>query len=449
MELRWCSGCRRRRSGAALRFRLHLISEVVNCVYGKITFIENQVADDLVETEEFESHYYHQSLPQLQVCSTLVRGVTDNCNGAWILLFLSNCHSTSVNSFSWTSSIIREFNSASVSLIQMKHHGQERENEDGLGVDREQRATAAIQPLFLEGSQVMDNQHKRIALFYNVTTPQDLQILKPEEIEADNMVISFQGEWQVIPAENIVAAFQGFKGAVLAVSTSSTDAQVFLEALEQGLDGVVLKVDSLEEIIRLKGYFDRRNANCTRLELTRATISKVEVVGMGDRVCVDLCSLMSPGEGLLVGSFARGLFLVHSECLETNYIASRPFRVNAGPVHAYVAVPGGKTSYLSELCAGKEVLVVDQKGSWRTATVGRVKIESRPLILVEAKEGDETYNIFLQNAETVGLICPGRDDNAKTVVPVTSLKVGDEVLLRKQGGARHTGIEIAEFIVEK
>lgn len=32
---------------------------------------------------------------------------------------------------------------------------------------------------------------------------------------------------------------------------------------------------------------------------------------------------------LQVGSFARGLFLVHSECLESNYIASRPFRVNA------------------------------------------------------------------------------------------------------------------------
>jgi 3-dehydroquinate synthase class II len=34
--------------------------------------------------------------------------------------------------------------------------------------------------------------------------------------------------------------------------------------------------------------------------LTKATVSKVEVVGMGDRVCVDLCSMMRPGEGLLV-----------------------------------------------------------------------------------------------------------------------------------------------------
>lgn len=36
----------------------------------------------------------------------------------------------------------------------------------------------------------------------------------------------------------------------------------------------------------------------------------------------------------------------------------------------------------------------------------------------------------------------------KTAIPVTSLKVGDEVMLRVQGGARHTGIEIQEFVVE-
>ena len=54
-------------------------------------------------------------------------------------------------------------------------------------------------------------------------------------------------------------------------------------------------------------------------------------------------------------------------------------------MHAYVTVPGGKTSYLSELRSGKEIIVVDQHGLCRTAIVGRVKIESRPLILVEAK----------------------------------------------------------------
>ncbi|KAK1549257.1 hypothetical protein Q3G72_015206 [Acer saccharum] len=130
---------------------------------------------------------------------------------------------------------------------------------------------------------------------------------------------------------------------------------------------------------------------------------------------------MRPGEGLLVGSFARGLFLVHSESLESNYIASRPFRVNA-------------------------------KGNQRTAIVGRVKIESRPLLLVEAKrdsDNESIYSIILQNAETVALIgpCQGNGEQ-KTAIPLTSLKVGDEVLLRLQGAARHTGIEIQEFIVE-
>lgn len=312
-------------------------------------------------------------------------------------------------------------------------------------------STARINPLFIDGPEIFNGESQKVAVISQVSSPSELDLVQPDNAEAENIVIDFRGGWQVIPAENIVAAFQGCKGTVLAVSTNSTEAQVFLEALEQGLDGVVLKVDDMDDIIKLKDYFDRRNEARSQLPLTKATVSKVEVVGMGDRVCVDLCSIMRPGEGLLVGSYARGMFLVHSECLETNYIASRPFRVNAGPVHAYVTVPGGKTSYLSELGSGKEVIVVDQNGLWRTAIVGRVKIESRPLILVEAKDnsGDDTYSIFLQNAETVALITPDTGSSGRTAIPVTSLKVGDEVLVRKQGGARHTGIEIQEFIVEK
>ena len=55
---------------------------------------------------------------------------------------------------------------------------------------------------------------------------------------------------------------------------------------------------------------------------------------------MDLCSVMGPGEGMLVGSFARALFLVHSESLDSAYIASRPFRVNAGAVRLSAAVIG-------------------------------------------------------------------------------------------------------------
>ncbi|XP_057521846.1 uncharacterized protein LOC130801918 isoform X1 [Amaranthus tricolor] len=310
---------------------------------------------------------------------------------------------------------------------------------------------ALINPLFFKDGALLDMENRSVASFFEISSPQHLdQVLLVDE--SQNTVIHLL-DWQVIPAENIVAAIQGNGKRVLAVAETVAEAQNFLEAVEHGLGGVVLKVQDIDPILQLKEYLDRKSEARNCLTLTKATVNLIRMAGMGDRVCVDLCSIMNPGEGLLVGSFARGLFLVHSECLETDYIASRPFRVNAGPVHSYVAVPGGKTCYLSELKAGKEVLVVDQNGQQRTAIVGRVKIETRLLILVEAKEnssGESFYSILLQNAETVGFVSPlGGHGNQRTVIPVTSLKVGDEILLRKQGGARHTGIEIQEFIVEK
>lgn len=66
--------------------------------------------------------------------------------------------------------------------------------------------------------------------------------------------------------------------------------------------------------------------------------------------------------------------------MESQYINSRPFRVNAGAVHAYVQAPGGKTAYLSELRSGSEVLVADAAGRTRTAVVGRCKVEVRPMV---------------------------------------------------------------------
>ncbi|KAL8172363.1 hypothetical protein V2J09_024167 [Rumex salicifolius] len=312
---------------------------------------------------------------------------------------------------------------------------------------------ALIKPLFIKDGELIDEESRRVATFNEISSPQQLEQQLLMDGLSDNVVVDLL-DWQVIPAENIVAAAQGSDKTVFAVATTLSEAQNFLEALEQGLGGVVLKAEDVASVLALKEYFDKRDEVRNCLTLTKATITEIRMAGMGDRVCVDLCSLMRPGEGLLVGCFARGLFLVHSECLESNYIASRPFRVNAGPVHSYVAVPGGKTSYLSELKAGKEVIIIDQNGRKRTAVVGRVKIESRPLILVEAKNSSvdqSLYTILLQNAETVALVAPPQDSSTSqcTAIPVTSLRVGDEVLLRLQGGARHTGIEIQEFIVEK
>lgn len=48
---------------------------------------------------------------------------------------------------------------------------------------------------------------------------------------------------QVIPAENLVAAFQPGPGRLMGVATSAADARVMLEALEAGTAGVLLRTE--------------------------------------------------------------------------------------------------------------------------------------------------------------------------------------------------------------
>jgi 3-dehydroquinate synthase II len=152
---------------------------------------------------------------------------------------------------------------------------------------------------------------------------------------------------------------------------------------------------------------------------------------------------MKRGEGMLIGSQASGMFLVNSESDDSPYVAARPFRVNAGAVHSYIKI-GDKTRYLSELQTGDTVTIVDSTGKQREGIVGRVKIESRPLMLIEAKARDRTLTAILQNAETIKLV--GKDGSP---ISVAKLKKGDEVLVRLEEGARHFGKKIEETIIEK
>ena len=147
---------------------------------------------------------------------------------------------------------------------------------------------------------------------------------------------------------------------------------------------------------------------------------------------------------MLVGSYSKSLFLVHSESLESEYVASRPFRVNAGPVQAYVMGPNNKTRYLSELETGDEVLVVDKEGKTRPVVVGRIKIEKRPLILVEAEYDGVKIKTLLQNAETIRLV-----NDLGEAVSVSDLKVGDKLKVFIDDNARHFGMAIDETIIEK
>ena len=254
-----------------------------------------------------------------------------------------------------------------------------------------------------------------------------------------DIVIVTTSDWTVIPLENMIAKFGGSGTKVFAVATSVDEANLFLTTMEKGVDGIVIDVDDPLMISK----FNRLISESPKENLSEVTVVSIRPVEMGDRVCIDTCSMMSPGEGMLIGSYSNCLFLIQSESEDNGYVASRPFRVNAGAVHSYMEVPGGGTRYLSEIKGGDPVLLCDENGNTRVASVGRCKVEKRPLLMVTATDGKKEYTVMLQNAETIKMV------GSKGSVSVTKLKPGDKVLAKIETGGRHFGMAIEETISEK
>lgn len=258
-----------------------------------------------------------------------------------------------------------------------------------------------------------------------------------------DIVLVGRPDWEVIPLENLIAEV-GDATTVMAAVDSAEAAEIAFDTLELGADGVLLETTDpgvMEESVQVA-----RTHDADRLPLTWATVVETTSTGLADRVCVDMGSLLDPDEGLLIGSHARGLVFVHGETAEGPYANPRPFRVNAGAVHAYVLVPDGQTRYLSELRGGDRVLVVDAEGRSREAVVGRSKIERRPMrrIVLETESG-ETVETLVQHAETVRLHT--RDGDA---VAVTDLEPGAEVAILYEDIPRHFGRPVEdEMLVER
>ena len=243
--------------------------------------------------------------------------------------------------------------------------------------------------------------------------------------------------WEVIPVENLLAQCD----SVVAEAASLEEAVLASGILQRGVQGIVVLPGAVAE---LKQIIAACKTSREHEALEEAEILRIEPAGLGHRVCVDTMSMLHRGQGMLVGNSSAFTFLVHAETEHNEYVASRPFRVNAGAVHAYVRLPGDRTTYLSEVAAGAEMLVVDYEGHTSVAVAGRVKVEVRPMLLIEARAGGRTGTVFLQNAETIRLTAPDGSP-----VSVVALKPGDKVLCRLDEAGRHFGMRIKEDIEEK
>lgn len=272
-------------------------------------------------------------------------------------------------------------------------------------------------------------------VFFTITSGEDEEEIV--RLSQNKQVVLECSDWTIIPLENLIAK----QANVIAQVRNLEEAETAFGILEKGVSHILLHP---ADVMELKKTLTVLRSKHDKTALDTAEIVEIRPVGMGDRVCVDTCTSMVEGEGMLIGNTSSALFLVHSESVSNPYVSPRPFRVNAGPVHAYTRVPGGKTRYLSELSAGDPVHITDFKGNTTVGIVGRVKVEKRPLMLVTAAYGDKQITTILQNAETIRLTDPKGNP-----VSVVNLKPGDKVLVACEEGGRHFGHKIEETITEK
>lgn len=261
--------------------------------------------------------------------------------------------------------------------------------------------------------------------------------IKAAETGIDYIIVNCPN-WTIIPLENLIARTQGVT-KLLAEVSNSIEAKVALETLELGVDGIILKAADVNEIAStLKTILDFDGNQQRRIQLVTAKVTHCTKLSLGARACVDTCDILSVGEGMLVGCSSSGLFLVQAEVQENPHVEARPFRVNAGPISLYTLVAESKTRYLSELKAGDEVLIVNWQGVFRKVIIGRIKIERRPLILIEAEVNGDKVKTIVQNAETIRFV------TSKGSKSVVEIKEGDELLVQHQQGGRHFGTLVEE-----
>lgn len=282
---------------------------------------------------------------------------------------------------------------------------------------------------------------KESAFNIKVNSNNDIQTAVEAAKHGASALVVETSDWKIIPLENLIAELHNMKTRVYTRVNNIREIRTMFSVLEKGVDGVVVTATESRDVKEASHELSSLGS----VELSPVKVIEVRESGSGDRVCIDTGSILKLGEGMLIGSRSSFLFLIHNEAVGSSFTSPRPFRVNAGAVHSYLLMPDLKTKYLSEIESGDEVSITSVDGSTRSASVGRIKIENRPLALVKAEVNGEIATVLVQNAETIRFIT----DKGKPV-SVTDLHKGDTILARVvTPKGRHFGMEVDEFILER
>ena len=293
----------------------------------------------------------------------------------------------------------------------------------------------------LEKEGVSKPKGKKVGRKFKVLSNADIENILSAAKKGLDFVIVEVKDWKIIPLENIIAKLHKIHTKIFAIARTPKEVRKMFSILDVGVDGVIFSTSSINEVREAMVYL-----GTSSFEMKSAKIIEIKEVGDGERVCVDTASMLHKGEGMLIGNRSNFFFLVHNESVGSSFTSPRPFRVNAGAVHCYTLAPDVTTNYLSEVETGSEVLILNSKGKARRVTVGRSKIERRPMLMIKAAIGNEIGGIIAQDAETIRFVKPNGQ-----LISVTHLKKGDTVMVHaKPAMGRHFGMEVSdEYILEK
>ena len=242
----------------------------------------------------------------------------------------------------------------------------------------------------------------------------------------------------MVPLENLVAASRGTSTRIAAAIDEEVELNGAAFALGGGVDALLVPSHLVDGAVTVLGdRWDKEEVEDPQVAIEEARILSIEGAGVGERVCVDLTRRINDGQGMAVGSISGKLCLIHGETIQSEYVPTRPFRVNAGAIHSYALMADGKTKYLSELTSGDEVAILSSSGTQEKATVGRLKVETRHLLLIRFEVPSSQGQIVVQQAETVRLISP--DGGA---ISVTNAKEDDKILVLTDKRSRHVGFAL-------
>ncbi|MHA2028766.1 MAG: 3-dehydroquinate synthase II [Candidatus Kariarchaeaceae archaeon] len=295
-----------------------------------------------------------------------------------------------------------------------------------------------IQKYKLQNSLVIDSEGKNVGKKIEISNPDTMEQSLSEDL-SEGILIVETTDWKIIPLENLIAKYDGTEVQIMANANSPDDLELLSGILEIGVGGVIISPTTKDE---LSTYLELKNKTDDKINLVELEVSSIKSTGLGDRVCVDTYSMLSPGEGMLVGSTSQLFVLIEAEVHKSGYVNPRPFRVNAGVVSLYT-LHGEKTNYLSELESGSEVSIINRNGTIKKERVARVKIERRPMNLLKIKYDQREYSVVLQDAETVRLM------TNDTSIPINKIKSGMKILGYISKSARHFGMKVDEFVEER